>query len=521
MRLIKLQLGGFQEEADLTIRFERQHESDPALAFLVGANGSGKSRVMESLGRIFSHLSAGVPPGLDFEIEYELYSERVLITTRAERVADLGEPPSIAGVSAWLLSAEAASFSEWESRHLHDSWPTYLDKILPARVVGLSSGPASRLEWAVRDSVASTLAQSLPGGLQPLGPTGSSGSSPEQRDSEEELVRSQLRGLAAEPRCLSILGDELALPLLALLSHAGATASSDRARDSVLEKAGLSAQGSLRSFDFEVPPDWADHLPTQQHGLFSQFLDQAARRVLLADERGGRGEGERERDERAMRAVFVLDARLDAWIEKSADTPFIWFSHLYGWLKAGALRAPQLVLNKDDSDGLLRDRDLSDGEFLVAGRYSLLLLLREHRECLVLLDEPDTHFNDRWKVDLVYDLAHVLEGTGAQAVVATHSDLTLTDADRSSVFMLDGELTSGHLEPRAPAISPFGADRNEITVQIFGAEGTSGKHAAEVIQRALDSEDDGDVDDALARVGPGVQEFRLRYSQKRRRRDAS
>lgn len=518
MRLINLELGGLHDEGRLAIRFEVQRQADPSLAFLVGPNGSGKSRLLEALGRIFAHLSAGVPPGLDFEIEYELGQQRILVTTRAERVESLGSPAPIPEVGGWLLTADLP-FTGWTAEHLQEAWPTHLDEVLPLRVVGLSSGPASRLEWAVRDSVASTLSQRLPEGTEALGRDSPGEARAEQRDSEEEMVQSQLRSLAMEPRCLSIFGDELALPLLALLSHRRATEGVDTIRDEVLLKAGLDPRESLRSFSFEIPAEWRNRLPSQQHRLFSQFLDQAVRRVLvIADTTVSQ---ETRPDEQDLRAVFVLNSELRSWISDSADTPFIWFGHLQSWLKAGALRLPQLLLTKADKEGLIRDRDLSDGEFLIVGRYSFLLLLRGHPHCLILFDEPETHFNDRWKIDLVYDLDRILRGNAAQVVIATHSDLTLSDADRSDVFMLDHHAAGdGQQEPHAPPISPFGADRNEISQQVFGASIASGRRAIEIVDEAVRSGSQSKLEDTLERVGPGFQEFRLRYLAEKRAEDA-
>lgn len=513
MRLLGLQVGGFDDAGGLSIRFDAQRHSDPSMAFLVGPNGSGKSRALEAIGHIFAHLAAGVPPGIDFEIEYELGPRRVLVTTREPTVAALGPPAGNPEVGGWLLIA-TSPFDKWTAKHAHESWPPYLDDVLPSRVVGLSSGPASRLEWALRDSVASTLAQRVPERAEaPADPSGSEQG--EHLRSEEAMIETELRGLAVAPRCLPIAGEEMAMPLLALLSHPAATGGADPIRDRVLTKADLDASGALRAFSFEIAADWRNRLLSQQHALFAEFIEQAAHRIAVAG-----FSGESDPSEHDLHAVFVLSEELEAWVEQCAARPFVWFDHLQGWLKAGALRSPKLLVTKRDRRGLLRDTDLSDGEFLAVGRYSLFLLLRENPGCLILFDEPETHFNDRWKIELMYELDEILADNSSQVVIATHSDLTLSDADRSDVFVFDMTYGEDVQVPHAPSISPFGADRSEITQQVFGADFAGGRRAIAIVDEAIESGDRSKLAEVLGRIGPGFQEFRLRYVTQKEEEDA-
>ena len=517
MRLIRLQIGGFRDGRDLRLELARPKEDDPALAFLVGPNGTGKSRVLEMLGRIFSHLSAGIPVGLDFELLYECGDHRVLIATSPPEVGvPLGDDTRLEQIGAWMLVADR-DFDGWRPAHVMTSWPTEseLDGLLPYRVVGLSAGPASRLDWALRGSALDSIAQRLDGGgVQappdnvPLDEWRSS------MESEGEILREVMRRTANEPRCIALSGNELLLAILALLSHPLSTTSDDEARDTILARAGLDVRDSLRAFSFDIASDWRERLPRVQQHPFEELLGQAARRLAQRDPDS---DPEDDVEETDQRAVFEAGQRLSAWIERTADSPFIWFSQLLGWLKLDALRSVRLVMKKRDGPGLLLDDDFSDGEFLLAGRYALLFLLREHRDCLILFDEPETHFNDQWKVDLISGLVRVLKGNAAQVVLATHSDLTLTDADRSDVYMLDPDPPPDTTEvPREPPVSPFAADRGEITTHVFGAGQAIGRHAADVVERALDSEDPAELRKALERTGPGFHSFRLRYALQRK-----
>jgi hypothetical protein len=510
MRLTRLRLGDFRDGEDLALEFTQRPDADPALAFLVGPNGAGKSRVLESLGRIFSHLSVGIAPGLDFDLEYELEDRRVLITTKPPFPGK--EKPShsrIEEVGAWLLIDEG-DFDGWQEEHLQDHWPTELDQVLPFRIIGLSTGPTSRLDWALRRSLQETLTQRI----EPTVAPGAPGSiSPEEWEanaaSEREAVTRQLQQMQEQPRCVPLSGDELVLAVLALLSHPGATTGEDEVRDKLLGRAGLNARKSLFTFTFDIASDWRARLPTPQHGPFESLLGQASRRLALEGSSQLEGDQLSEPDQRA---VFEVNPALNAWIADAAETPFIWFDQLLRWRDVGAIKTVRLVLKKKDEDGLLLDYDFSDGEFLLAGRYGLLLLLRDHDNCLVLFDEPETHFNDRWKVDLVIDLERILAGKEAQVMLATHSDLTVSDADRAEVHMLEPNSETGAIEVTRPVVSPFAADRDEITRHVFGASGGNGHRGIGYVDGALKSDSREELEAAIDRVGPGYNMFRLQYA---------
>jgi energy-coupling factor transporter ATP-binding protein EcfA2 len=521
MQLLRLRVAGFRQSRELRLGFSAQ-EGDPALAFMVGPNGAGKSRVLEMLGRIFSHLSAGIPVGLDFDLEYALKDKRVLFTTRPpELEGDYASPPRLERIDAWMLVAKA-DFYGWSPDHVRIRWPgeSELDGLLPTRVVGLSTGPASRLDWALRGAVLDSLSQRLDLDDTQSPPANVASSEwKAQVKGERTLLREEMRRIANEPRCVALSGNELLLAILALLTHPLSMRNGDEARDAILSRVGLDAGRSLCAFSLDIAAGWQRRIPRMERERFEGLLAQAARRVAL--ESTG-PDLEWDSPEREQRAVFECKPGLGAWISDSADSPLVWFDHLLGWLKLGLLRSVRLVLSKGDDSGLLLDDDFSDGEFLMAGRYALLLLLREHRDCLVLFDEPETHFNDRWKVDLISDLVRVLNGNAAQVVIATHSDLTLSDADRSDVYLLSVDTPPDGAEvPAEPPVSPFAADRGEIMTRVFGASQTSGTHALGIVNRALESKDPEELRRTLDRVGPGFHGFRLRYALDEGDEDAS
>jgi energy-coupling factor transporter ATP-binding protein EcfA2 len=519
MRIIRLRLADFLPRRELAVEFGNQQDSSMNMAFLVGPNGSGKSRVLEALGRIFSHLDAGLPVGMDFELEYELGPRRILVTTR-QPLAEIAEPPArIEQIDAWVLVDEQ-NIGRWRPSHAWDEWSFgSLERLLPAQVIGLSSGPASRLDWALRGAVADSLAQRRESEAQrPVGGIPASEWRSYSEEEKREAEREQ-RLAGARSRCVALSGQELALAVLTILCHPSKLKGGTRIRNDLLRRVGLTRK-SLLAFTFEVSAQGREQLLPKSRDKFDELLEHSVRRVALAADHDPSGEEEAERDERV---VFEVTSEFQDWVAKSADTPFVWFLQLLRWLKAGALRTVRMVLRKSRDKDLFLASDFSDGEFLLLGRYGLLLLLREHDECLILFDEPETHFNDQWKVNLVYDLVRIFKSTSAQVVIATHSDITLSDADREAVRVFDSpEAMKGQvLTVRKPPISPLGAERSGISASVFEAEPAIGKYVQEmVIEPSLRRRKPKEIRAAIDRVGPGYQQFRLRQALREVENDA-
>lgn len=189
----------------------------------------------------------------------------------------------------------------------------------------------------------------------------------------------------------------------------------------------------------------------------------------------------------AIRALFAGE---------HSDEESLWhiFRNLQRWRSYGLLKDIDLTVKRAhptlSSDGKPDDRILtyssfSDGEQMLLGRMALILLLRRQENCLLLLDEPETHFNDAWKrqiIDLVDD--GILKDTTAQVLVSTHTSLALTDVFSCEITRLVKEQSVTTAQPVVH--STFGADPGRILLHVFGAPDIIGARAAEFLRSKLD-----------------------------------
>lgn len=138
--------------------------------------------------------------------------------------------------------------------------------------------------------------------------------------------------------------------------------------------------------------------------------------------------------------------------------------------------------------GVLRYEELSDGEQMILGRMALFHLLAGQQDSLLLLDEPETHFNDLWKRDIVSVVDEALCKTSCEVIIATHAALVLTDALKDDLVILeraqpdDSKKRSGTVVRALDSDThTFGATGDHPLRDIFGATDTVGRRASRLL----------------------------------------
>lgn len=139
--------------------------------------------------------------------------------------------------------------------------------------------------------------------------------------------------------------------------------------------------------------------------------------------------------------------------------------------------------------GVMRYEELSDGEQMFMGRMALLHLLSGRQDSLLLLDEPETHFNDLWKRDVVSVVDDALANTSVDVLIATHAALMLTDALKEELVVLERTSPEGDAGPSESGVRildaqthTFGATGDHPLRDIFGAPDTVGRRASRLLE---------------------------------------
>jgi hypothetical protein len=163
--------------------------------------------------------------------------------------------------------------------------------------------------------------------------------------------------------------------------------------------------------------------------------------------------------------------------------------------------------------GILRYEELSDGEQMVLGRMALFHLLAGQEDALLLLDEPETHFNDKWKREIIDIIDDAIGHTANDVLISTHSAIVLSDVFNDEIVMV--VKTADGSGVRSVDQQTFATDPSALMMTVFEADDSIGKRAQEFIQRKLDQATGsaGDIqqlEQLIARMGSGFYRSELR-----------
>ena len=517
MRLLELYLEDYRVLRKLPLRFGELTEDENTtytLSFLVGVNGSGKSTVLRALVDILRRLEQKGPIPTQFRLEY-------IVGTGNERrhLVVENQPDQDGRLSLSVVENDIpVSFAAYH---------------LPNRVVIFTTG--NEQEWeelATTSSQASEeqtidlverlhlqpvqlAIQELPGKPIPSPEETQETSESEaveiQRGERFLLVRAEqipllvlcglLADFAAEERLLSDVLKETKIRFVRGFSlkfrmNKGTTPEEDPDREYVNQLKEVATQALRLGTDHLLLFDLMRQDNTEQDRV-------SARNILQ------KATGEPGTVLESARGLHLFE-QLARLASGSGDAPPI-LREVNIFLERYPERDPQTKDIRELSPMLLFDW-LSDGERSFLGRMCLFSLLGD-TEALILLDEPEVHFNDYWKRQIVFLIDKVLRGRASHALVTTHSSITLTDAPSDHIVVLDrsGIFTS---DTFSPGIRTYAADPSDIIVSVFGAPQAAGEHSVNSVQEALRIRDQGkrrtELERLLKVVGPGYWRYRIR-----------
>jgi ABC-type transport system involved in cytochrome c biogenesis ATPase subunit len=496
MRLRSLWIGNYRNLQDLEINFPQGTRLPVYLA--VGVNGTGKSGMLRVLVHIFNALEYNEAPHVPFRLEYE----RSLSGTDVHTIRIAGDGSGAAsGVKFEVIAPDGSVIEQTRG-----GWASYL----PERIIVYTSGSVN--EWqSMLEQVGANRER------QEFDQTEALHRLQEQSEAEElnseELsapyyrLRSDYEPLMREVlpgRILLVSHEKLKLALLATLALEEAEAHAQRSR--IYQRANVDrlARFALR-LEKLIPPELGrEEFGFQQevkNFVSTHVLDRVRRLAEAAERRVRNPDG-------SYHLLFEMTSETRSNLATQFYSPIQLYDFLVELQDRGVLAQVDLVLRKTDLSDEILDQHLSDGEYEFLGRMALFMLLNQP-EALFLLDEPETHFNDVWKRELVQMLAEILGDQSSTVLLTTHSAIVVSDvaADQLLVFTKDEE-GKAHLADFQTPI--FGADPSDVMINLFGTGRAGGEYSARILREALDHGTHADLEKLLDEVGPGYWRFRIR-----------
>ena len=507
MKLQRLYLENYRVLRELDIYFSPQtehaltHTPSYSLDFLVGVNGTGKSTVLRVLFDLMRKLERTAPVEYGFVLEYDLgYGN----DRRRVRLSNMPE-----NLESEDLESEPVSPVE-ETNAWENDQPVPLSlSILPEMVVAFTTG--SETAWKNLDEM--QLLDS--GNLEAL--------------QDLSLLERAIRELPGKPfllqtdtnphseensRFLFIEADQLSLVTLCGMLADLAETPEHRRLKNVLEGTNISAIAGF-SLKFRMTQGTTSQSDRNEVIRLARFATRAlclGTDYLLVFDLTSSGNSTAQaiiEEFSSGLQLFKILARLG----KVGDDGQSVLREVNIFLERSGSNHPES--QEQDNPPLHLLDWLSDGERSFLGRMCLFTLLGT-TEALILLDEPEVHFNDFWKRQIVSLLDKTLEGRHSHVLITTHSSITLTDVLEEDIIQLgrNANYTSVAINP---TLKTFGADPSDIMVHVFNAPHAAGERSVSYIQRILSEPTNGNLDERrqnleslLSVVGKGYWSYRIR-----------
>jgi predicted ATPase len=514
MRLKKIWVGHYKHLNDICIQFHNRENQYGSLRLFIGENGSGKSAMIEAIGLIFTRIIQDESPGFPFEVIYEIW-EHGCWTEVKVRTNDSGKKISVWG-NEKEFDLDEMPFSE--RGYLH-----------PRRIIAQSSGPTSLLDEILIESPIDALKSDI----FDIRNAGESAEDYNQNFAEIQRNIQKLKRINEHAPFLYINGETAVFVLITLCS--------------IIPKENRQEFIEMRRILFEIldrfePISFSLTVDDKRViDLIKQYneLESVQREFLqiVIDEEEANDIGLKSLKKISRKQLFKKQLIKGMFFEDEEkynrvttymfegfpdfnnkdigehSSPLAMLAALLYAKNEGILRGAHLAFKLKGNDTLLSEQALSDGEYLWLARLGLVLLSRYEKNILFLYDEPDVHHNELWNIKFIQLLNMFTKRADQQCnhdyIIATHSSLILTDVTSDQLYHFIKDKT-GHVNISEYDISPFAANRTEISKQIFGLESSVGNYTMDLIEKVKENKDPEEIQDLIDKMGPGSLRLQLR-----------
>jgi len=482
---------------------------------LIGPNGSGKSQLLQVIAEIFQavfhkYLPAeerGTPnDGLEFEIEYLINTDIKPIGTKRVRIyrrlINKRKPDIV---------IEVLEDNDWV---LVDS-PDYISSLLPSKVVGYTSGDNETLSLPFFSSRAGYAEEVRTNALDDKR---KSNPIPDPRlllidygTNLEVLVANLLlnpntvkQKLLSEPNLKSLRSFRCVVQL----NHSAAPTRGGVKLTQELEKyidylklcaTCYSYDEKQKSyvFDYFVTPATYDAFAYYWSGaleLYACFHKLAMLNDLIIPKKA-----------RDQFQKGVKDRRFASRLPEPFDEQKVF-------------RFERVVFISNKSEQEVDYVSLSDGEHQLAQLLGTASMV-SFPNVLFLLDEPESHFNPRWRVEFIKTLKQ-LPTTGGlrseqsavaqqECLITTHSPFVPSDMQRENVLIFKKESESTQIEVRRPQIQTYGSKFDAILAECFNISPPISALPRDQVEELLKNGSAIEIEEAISELGESTARMRL------------
>lgn len=161
---------------------------------------------------------------------------------------------------------------------------------------------------------------------------------------------------------------------------------------------------------------------------------------------------------------------------------------------------------------------LSDGEHQLAQILGMIGMA-SGRNVLFLLDEPESHFNPRWRVEFIKMIRNFPTDVGSRAsnteaaqqecLLTTHSPFVPSDMQRENVLIFKKDLETNSIKVRLPEIQTYGSKFDAVLAECFEIQPPISALPRDEIDNLLVKGSAEEIKTALSNLGDSTARMRL------------
>lgn len=161
----------------------------------------------------------------------------------------------------------------------------------------------------------------------------------------------------------------------------------------------------------------------------------------------------------------------------------------------------------DGKDKILEYISLSDGEHQYLNVFGTVLMLGDYPNTLFLLDEPETHFNPKWRREFIKVLDGLMHEKEQAYFITSHSPFIVSDSKSENVYVFRNE--NNKLSVSHPQNETYGSDFDYVLKIAFDMENTVSEKSLEEIRKLQKSNSIEKIEKHLVDFGESTEKFYL------------
>ncbi len=110
----------------------------------------------------------------------------------------------------------------------------------------------------------------------------------------------------------------------------------------------------------------------------------------------------------------------------------------------------EILVYTESNGSIIKDTDLSEGQRQLIKVLGMLGVCKDE-DCLVLMDEPDSYMNPRWKYEIKETIDNILSSSiNTQAIISTHDPLVINGVSKEFIRIFERNNETGTTKAMQP-----------------------------------------------------------------------